>query len=149
MKRRQMSPWHVAGFITPPFLAAVAIWMQAGSDLESSSARPLVQLPTAPTTAPAAASARPRNAGISTASQALPDPRIASTLQDSGATFRKIRPVDGTDKIICGEVRESGRSYYRRFVWLAEAQLLATDDGGPQFESVARLCDGRVALGPA
>jgi hypothetical protein len=149
MTKSQTGAGLVAGAIAFLLLAAMAIWAPGASDKESGSTRPLVQLPPLTTTAPAVPPARPQPGSFANDSQALPDPRIASTLEDSGATFRSVRAADGANKIVCGEVRGSGRSYFRRFVWISEAQLLATDDGGPQFESVARLCDGRVALGPA
>lgn len=149
MSTGKMSAWLFAGVIILLLLAARAISLPTGRDQENRVTRPLVQLAPATTAAPTTPIARPRHGSVITDFQPLPDPRIASTLDDPGATFRRVRTADGAKKIVCGEVRGSGRSYYRRFVWIAEAQLLATDDGGPQFESVARLCDGRAALGPA
>lgn len=139
-----------AGAITLPLLAALAWWLPTAGEPESGSGRPFVQLPPPPVTAtaPGTASASSVLPTVPTDSQTLPDPRIAKTLEDPGATFRNIRSADGAHTIVCGEVRGSGRSYYRRFVWIAEVQMLATDDGGPQFSRVAELCDGSASLGP-
>ncbi len=141
-----MDAWLVAGVIIVSLLAALAIWVPTASDPESGSTRPLVQLPQATATAAAVPPARARHGGDSTDFQSLPDPRIASTLDDPGATFRSISAADGANNVVCGEVRGSGRFDYRRFVWIAEAQLLATDDSGPQFAHVAKLCDGSYDL---
>lgn len=62
--------------------------------------------------------------------------------------FRNVRSADAQDQVICGEVRLSSAPYYRRFVWISEVQMLATDDGGAQFAGVAKLCDGSAKLRP-
>lgn len=141
--------WLVAGTVTLSFLTALAILVSTASEPESGSARPIVLLPPVAAITPAAPPARPEHGTVPPVLPSLPDARIASTLEDPGATFRTIRAADGTNNIVCGEVRGSGRSYYRRFVWIAEAQLLATDDGGPHFAHVAKLCDGGIDLATA
>lgn len=119
-----------------PLIAALVFWRPAISETDSSPAHPLVRLP------PATKRATPARSRIPAEPHILAEPRIARTLEDPGATFRGIRAADNANQIICGEVRPSGGSYYRRFVWIAEVQLLATDDGGPDFARVGKLCDG-------
>jgi hypothetical protein len=143
MTKKQMGACLVAGVMVVPLVTALAIWVSTPGKRESSSTRPLVQLPQSTAIAPAVPPARPRHGNVAADFQSLPDPRITSTLDDPGATFRRISAADGANNVVCGEVRGSGRFDYRRFVWIAEAQLLATDDGGPQFAHVAKLCDGR------
>ncbi|NYF30631.1 hypothetical protein [Sphingopyxis sp. JAI108] len=140
MTAKQPRASLVAGTMALPLIAALVFWRPAISEPDSSPARPLVQLP------PDTARAAPARSHVPTESQPSADPRIAKTLDDPGVTFRGIRPADGANQVMCGEVRASGRSYYRRFAWIAEAQLLAIDDGGPDFARLGKLCDGDIGL---
>jgi hypothetical protein len=127
-------------------LAGLAWWSWPVIRTGDDAAAPVVQLPPAPVADGAAS--RPSASDPIPGTSALPDPRIATTLQDPGAVFRNIRSVDASNQVVCGEVRRSDRPYYRRFVWVAEVQMLATDDGSPDFANVAKLCDGRASLRP-
>jgi hypothetical protein len=149
MIARQLGAWLIAGTIALSLLGALAIGLRGQGEPDRGSARRIVQLPPAMAARPAAQPAPSREGSDQPDVEPLPDPRIASTLADPGATFRSVQAADEANKVVCGEVRRSGQPYYQRFVWIAEAQLLATDDGGPQFASVARLCDGLASLGPA
>lgn len=149
MTVRQIGAWLFASAIALPLLGALALWLRAAGEPERDSSRRIVKVPPATATGPAAQPAPLRQGGVPSEVQPLPDPRIASTLADAGAIFRSVTATDNTKKIVCGEVRRSGQPYFQRFVWIAEAQLLATDDGGPQFANVAQLCDGPVSSGPA
>lgn len=129
-------------------LLFVGWWFQARDRDEREASPPLVQLPSvapAPSAPPASRAAAPTP--IDTAAS-LPDPRIAATFHDPGARFRNIRSADARHQVVCGEVRLSSAPYYRRFVWVSEVQMIATDDGGTQFATVAKLCDGSAKLTP-
>lgn len=107
---------------------------------------PLVQLP--PEDPSTVAVPAPRVSTAANTGQSPSDRRIVATFQDPGAVFRNVRSADAQDQVICGEVRLSSAPYYRRFVWISEVQMLATDDGGAQFAGVAKLCDGTAKLRP-
>ncbi|HEV2597178.1 hypothetical protein [Sphingopyxis sp.] len=140
---------RVASALVAALLAVLAWWwLRPHHGDEEGSASHIVQLPAAeqsPTVRAVPRSATPTTADIA---PPLPDPRIAATFQDPGATFRNVRSADARNQVVCGEVRLSSASFYRRFVWVAEVQMLATDDGSAQFAGIAKLCDGSAKLRP-
>ncbi|WP_448140471.1 hypothetical protein [Sphingopyxis fribergensis] len=136
------------GALVLSMVAGLGWWWAQPMGACEDGAPPLVQLPPADPSSSAVPVPAPRVSTAANTGQSPSDPRIAATFQDPGAVFRNVRSADDQDQVICGEVRLSSTPYFRRFVWVSEVQMLATDDGGTQFAGVAKLCDGTAKLRP-
>jgi hypothetical protein len=128
-------------------ITIVAVWMlfngstKPGSILRSTgsitvvSATPAETVPTAATSS-ATLPLIPDTSPVPTATEQ----QIASTIGVSPSTLHKVKLADAQGTVACGERTVEGAAYARKFVWMKEAGLLATDDGGPDFANLAKVC---------
>lgn len=80
-------------------------------------------------------------APIPAAGRSALETRIVAMAGTPTSVLRNVREI-GSAPDACGEIAASSAASFRRFVWLDQLGLLATDDGTPEFARLTKVCDG-------
>lgn len=120
--------------------AAPAGTASAGADRARTGA-PLVLLDENNVPEPRAAPAAPGRAAPGPHWQI--EERVRQAAGDRRASVRDIRVAGYRGQFACGEMRTSGNTAFRRFVWIADAGKLLVEGEAPDYAQLAVLCLAR------
>ncbi|MBB4101231.1 hypothetical protein [Sphingomonas kyeonggiensis] len=118
-------------------IAALIVWPRSAPQVPEAGTVIIRPAASAASSAPApvpepSASVPPQHSAVETA--------ILASIGDPRAELRDVVTRRDAPQIACGEKRTARDPVFRRFVWLGHLKMLATDDGSPDFGTIAAVC---------